>query len=86
LNKVFRHKVHPSDIKWGFIALSTKIVDQLPPKVKIIYKDQNYYFPINSVGRIVSKKFVKLLNLKENDFIILTGNDDNSYELTVQES
>lgn len=85
LNEVFRQKIKPSDIKWGFIALSSKIVKELPVEIKIVYKDQNYHFPINKVGRIVSKKFVKLLNLKEGDSVILTAKDD-SYELSVQRS
>lgn len=80
---MFKQKINPSDIKWGFIALSAKTVDQLPEEIKIIYKDQNYHFPINSVGRIVSKKFVKQLDLKEGDFVILTEKD-NGYELSVQ--
>ncbi len=82
---MFKQKVHPSDIKWGFIALATKTVNELPEKIIITYKDQNYYLPINKVGRIVSKKFIKSLNLTEGDSIILTGEDD-SYELSVQRS
>ncbi len=83
MTQVFKQKIKPSDIKWGFISLSSKIVNQLPSEIKIIYKDQNYHFLINSAGRIVSKKFVGLLELKEGDAITLTRKDD-SYELSVQ--
>jgi hypothetical protein len=85
LDNIFKMKLTPSDIKWGFLTLPTKIVNKLPEMIHISYKEQNHHFAINSAQRIVSKKFFGSLNLKSGDFIVLTGND-NTYALSIEKS
>lgn len=76
MNKTYKIKINQVEIKWGFIYIPSKIAKQLPTKIHVSYEDQHYHLIINKASRIVSKKLMNHLKLKENNSIILNGKDD----------
>jgi|TARA_B110000495_G_C22934246_1_gene546254 hypothetical protein len=79
---LLKKKISPSEKKWNFIQLPTKLSTQLPSEFNVIFNNNVFQFKINSKHRIVSKKIYDGLGLLTGDIIVLEQNEK-KYSVTI---
>ena len=82
----FTKNLSPSEAKYKYVCLTTKIQDKFPEKDKIFklkFKGKNYDMKVNNRYCIMLSQLYSVYQFKDNDEITITKKDIKNFELVV---